>query len=565
VNPFVQEIARFISKFTPIEEAQVQELIEVPKNAKLGDYAFPCFALAKAFKKPPAAVAAVLANTAHDWRHISQANAAGPYLNFSVDRTAFAQYVLESILRSGVGYGNSDEGNGKKVVVDFSSPNILKPFAVHHLRSTGIGNSICRLYEALGYECVRVNHLGDWGTPVGKIMVAFDRWGDAKELKAHPTYELFRLYVKFGEEAKKDERLNDEARKRFSRLEGGDVEAVAQWMSLREACLRELKRVYRMLGIEFDSYAGESFYRDAVDGVVGLAVDAGLAIESEGALVVPLDEFGMPPCILRKRDEATVYATRDIAAALYRWEHYGFAKMVYVTDAGQSLHFRQFFKVLELMGKDWIKTAVHVPFGLLNFKGGKMSTRHGNVILLEEVLKKSIQLTRAIIEEKNPELEDKDRVARDVGVGAVVFADLSSKRNKNVEFDWDQVLNFNGETGPYVQYTHARFCSVLRKYGQKVPDRVDAALLADEAEYAVIRILERLPSVIAAAAKAYEPSLVAGYLLDLCTEANRFYNECRVLSDNEPLTRARVALTYCIAIVLRKGLLLLGMKAPEQM
>ena len=565
MNPFVQEIAQFISKHTPLEQDKAQQLIEVPKDPKLGDYAFPCFALAKTLKKAPAAIATELAGVSYHWTYIGALRAIGPYLNFTVDKTRFARYVLENILDAGIHFGDSDEGAGKNVVVDFSSPNLFKPFAIHHLRTTGIGNAICKLYEALGYHCIKVNHLGDWGTPFGMIMVAYDRWGDESQLRAHPTFELGRLYVKFGEEAAQDENLNDEARERFRKLEGGDAEVLAQWEWLREACMNELTRVYEMLDIQFDAYAGESFYRDMLDDVVQAVLDAGLAIESEGALIVKLDDYSMPPCMLRKRDGATLYHTRDIAAALYRYEHYHFDKMIYVTDAGQSLNFRQFFKVLELMGKDWIENVVHVPFGLLNFKGGKMSTRQGNVILLEDVLDKAIELTRAIIEEKNPDLEDRETVAREVGVGAVVFADLSSRRNKNIEFDWDEVLNFNGETGPYVQYTYARFCSVLRKYGKEVPSDIDVSLLKEDAEHVLIKILERLPEEIHAAAAAYEPSMIANYLLELCTEANRFYNSYRVLGNDVALTRARVALVYCTTMALRKGLYLLGMKAPERM
>lgn len=565
MNPFVQEIAHFVSQHTPLDQTDVRHLIEVPKDPAHGDYAFPCFSLAKTLRKAPAAIAAQLAKTSHPWEYVETLNPMGPYVNFTVNRTRFVEVVLGSIQESGSAYGDSDLGKGKVVVADFSSPNLFKPFAVHHLRSTAIGHALCNTYEALGYSTVKVNHLGDWGTPFGKIMVAYDRWGDQEALQAHPTLELFRLYVKFEEQAQEDDTLNEEARQRFSRLERGDPQVVSRWESLRASCLKELGRTYEMLEIHFDSWAGESFYRDMLDDLIQSLVDSGLAVQSEGALVVNLDDYDLPPFLLRKRDEASLYQTRDLAAALYRHRHYGFDKLIYVTDSGQSLYFRQLFKVLELMGEDWVGQAVHVPFGLLNFKGGKMSTRQGNVILLEDVLNRSVELTRAIIEEKNPGLEGKDRVARDVGIGAVIFADLSSRRNKNIEFDWEEVLNFNGETGPYIQYTHARFCSVLRKRGQSGLNQANLGLLGEEAEYAVVKTLERLPATILAAAEAFEPSLIAGYLLELCAQANRFYNGCRVLGDDEALTRARVALTYCITVALRKGLSLLGMKAPERM
>ena len=565
VNPFIDEIAEVISNAAGVDKGEVQRAIEVPPDGKMGDYAFPCFVLAKEFKKNPTEIADELSEKVKGIRYVTQIKSAGPYLNFFVDKTELNRYVLNRILNEAEDYGRSDEGLGKTVVIDYSSPNIAKPFHIAHLRSTAIGNSIKKIYEFLGYNCIGVNHLGDWGTNFTQIIAAYKRWGDKAKVEEETMAELFKLYVKFQEEAKKDDSLGKEANEWSQRLEQGDNEAVELWRWFRDESLKEFKRIYQALDVDFDSYAGESFYVEMIDEAVQKALDAGLATESEGALIVDLSEYNMPPLILRKSDGTSIYHSRDLAAALYRFKEYNFDKLIYTTAVAQSLHFRQLFKALELMGMDWVERCVHVPFGIMSFKEGKISTRRGNVVFLEDVLNGAVELTGEIIEEKNPDLEDKDSVAKDVGIGAVIFADLSSRRTKNVVFDWDRALNFDGETGPYMQYTYARLCSVLRKYGKEMEKEVEAGLLTHETEADLIKLLERFPQTVMAAAEAYEPSIVAGHLTDVATAANKFYNSCRVLGDDAKLTKARIALVYSAKVVIGSALGLLGMKKPERM
>ncbi len=565
-NPFIDEIVSQVSIATDTRPDEVRPLIEVPPKPEMGDYALPCFGLARTLRKAPNQIARDLEARVRTGARIARVSAVGPYLNIFLSQTEFVRETLSRILASGRQFGHSRAGAGKTVVIDFSSPNISKPFTIAHIRSTAIGNSLCRIYGALGWNVIGINHLGDWGAPHGMNIAAYKRWGDANAVRRNPPFELFNLYVKFNAEMEKDPSLGDDVKLWTRKLEAGDAEALRLWKWFREETISDFRRIYELLDVTFTEYTGESFFHDKVGPVVDELKAKGLAVESEGALVVMLDDDDMPPAIVQTGHDTSVYLTRDLAAAIYRKETYDFDKLIYATDAGQSLHFRQLFKVLERMGHEWAKDCVHVPFGIISFKEGRMSSRRGNVIFLEDVLNRAVELTRGIIDNKNPNLPDRDAIARDVGIGAVVYADLDSRRTRDVVFDWDEILNFNGETGPYVQYTHARYCSVLRRYGAAVPPAgADLSLLTETETVAVVKCLERFPQRIRNAAEASEPSLIAGYLIELCAEANRFYNAHRVISEDATLTRARIALVYSITAVLAAGLHLLGLKAPEEM
>ncbi|MFQ5956357.1 MAG: arginine--tRNA ligase, partial [Candidatus Brocadiales bacterium] len=523
------------------------------------------FTFKEKFKKAPALIAKDLASAPLTGEQITKVEAHGPYLNFFVNRKELAQWVFEDVAGQKDRYGHLDLGSGKTVVIDYSSPNIAKHLGVHHLRSAVIGNTLYRLHKALGYRVIGINHLGDWGTQFGQLITAFRHWGSEDALRHDPIGALNDLYVKFHEEAERDPSLEEEARTAFKRLEEGEPETRKLWEHFKDLSLKEFNKIYDALGIKFDYYTGESFYIEMLEDTVDSLKAAGLAMKSEEALIVDLDKYNMPPCLLKKRDEASLYATRDICAAEYRQKEYGFAKMLYVVGSEQKLHFRQFFKVLELMGCNWVKDCTHVDFGLIKFKHGRMSTRKGKIILLEEVLNEAVTRAQEIIEEKNPGLRNKDLVARQVGIGAVIFTDLSTRRTKDVVFDWDVVLNFEGETGPYVQYTHARLCSVMRKYGKPVGTKVDYGLLKEKDEYLLVRKLEQFSKVIEGAARSCEPVIVCNYLLDLCGVFNRYYNHHRIISDNEGLTRARILLSDSVRQVLKNGLTLLGIQTPEEM
>lgn len=566
VNPFVEEIVSQVSAATDMPHDDVRALVEVPPKPEMGDYALPCFRFAKTLRKAPNQIARDLGVSIRPGGRIARVRAEGPYLNFYVSQTEFVRETLSEILARRGQFGRSDVGSGKTVVIDFSSPDVSKPFTIAHIRSTAIGNSLCRLYKATGWNVIGINHLGDWGAKHGMSIAAYKRWGDDNAIRENPPYELFNLYVKYNAEMEKDPSLGNAVKYWTKKLEAGDTEALRLWNWFRDETVKDFKRIYELLDVTFAEYTGESFFHDKVGPVIDELKARGLAVESEGALVVMLDEEDMPPAIIQTGHDTSVYLTRDLAAAIYRKKTYDFDKLIYTTDAGQSLHFRQLFKVLERMGCEWAKDCVHVPFGIISFKEGRMSTRRGNVIFLEDVLNRAIELTRDIVEDKNPDLPERDAIARDVGIGAVVYADLDSRRTRDVVFDWDEILNFNGETGPYVQYTHARYCSVLRRYGGAVPPSdADLSLLAEPETVAVVKCMERFPERIRNAAETCEPSLIAGFLIELCTEANRFYNAHRVISDDVSLTRARIALVYSITAVLATGLHLLGLKAPEEM
>lgn len=567
VNPFVEEIVLQVSKAAEMSSDEVRALIETPPRAEMGDYALPCFALAKVFRKAPNMIAEELSAQIATGDRISEVRVAGPYLNFFVPKANLVEETLSAILEQGADYGRGDRGVGKTVVIDFSHPNIAKPFGIHHLRSTVIGNALRNIYRALGYEVVGVNHLGDWGSQFAKLILAWNYWGEG-ELTADITIQkLLELYVRINEEIEDNPELEQEARDWFRRLEDGDEEAVRMWQVCVDVSFKEFDRVYDMLDIGFESIAGESFYQDKMPATLDRLRSKGLLTESEGATIVDLEKWDMPPLIALRSDDATLYGTRDLAALEYRWKTYRFEKLLYVVDVAQSLHFRQLFQVLELMEYDWREKCAHVQFGRLRFKdGGGASTRRGNVVFLEDVLNRAIELTQKIIADKNPDLPNGEQIARDVGIGAIIFADLDSKRTRDIVFDWDEVLNFNGETGPYLQYTHARYCSVLRRYDGTLPPRdIDFALLNETEAIEVVKCLARFPRQIQKAADEYEPSAVTTLMIELCTVANRFYNAHQVISEQADLTAARVALVYAIKTVLASGLSLLGMKAPEQM
>ena len=559
------DIAKAIAAITDIDEAELSSYIEIPPDRSMGDYAFPCFRLAKAMRKAPPAIAEELRAGITLPSSITKAEVKGGYLNFFEDRAGAASATIKRVLADGENYGHSNEGGGKNVCVEFSSINIAKPFHIGHLPSTAIGNSLNRIYKALGYNTIAINHLGDWGTQFGKMIVAYKKWGGGKPIEESTVRELVKLYVSFHEEAEKDESLNDEARAWFRRIEQGDSEAVDLWQRMKTLTLKEVGEVYKLLGVEFDSYAGESFYEDKMQAVIDELDAKGLLKTDKGAKIVDLSEYNMPPCIIVKSDGATLYATRDLAAAIYRKKTYDFVKSVYVVAYQQNLHFQQFFKVLELMGYDWVKDCVHVNFGMVSMEEVTLSTRHGNAVYLEDVLNASIEKTLEIIKEKSPDLEDKEAAARAVGVGAVVWGILYNSRIKDTSFSWKKMLNFDGETGPYAQYTHARCCSVLRKAGGYDEADIDCTLLSGEAETALVKAIAAFPDTVKAAAEKYEPYLIARAAIEICSRFNKFYYDCRIMDDDMHIRNARLALTDAARICIKNALYLVGLEAPERM
>lgn len=548
---------------TDLTVDELNEAIEIPPKTDMGDFAFPCFKLAKTYKKAPPLIAKELQETIEKPGFLSEIMVLGGYLNFYVDKSQFAKHIVDKYLAS-TNYGSSTIGQNKTICIDYSSPNVAKNFHVGHLRTTIIGNALRNIYEKLGYKVVRINHLGDWGTQFGKLIVAYKKWGSKEAIETNGISELMKIYVKFHEEAEKDDQLNDQARQWFTKMEHGDEEALSIWKWFREISLQEFMRVYEMLGIEFDSYAGESFYNDKMAPVIEELKEKKLLTVSDGAQIVDLESYNMPPCLITKKDGSSLYATRDIAAALYRENTYNFDQCIYVTGLEQKLHFAQWFKVIELMGYDWYKNLVHVPYGLVSLKGGKLSTRHGNVIYAEDILNESIQKIKEIIEEKNPDLPDKEQVTKQVGIGAIIFNDLYNQRIKDVVFDWEKILNFDGETGPYVQYTYARAASVLRKIGN-LEDTIDYTYLQDEASMALLKEIDRYPTVIEDAANKYEPSVIARYAVDVAQAYNKFYHDCQINVDDETIKYTRANISLITKSILKDALGLLGISCPEQM
>ena len=559
-NQIVNLLSQNIEVLTSEE---ISQLIEIPPKPEMGDFAFPCFRLAKSYHKAPPMIAQDLKESIGDQAFLSEIKVVGSYLNFYVDKAQYAQQIIDKY-NNATDYGCSDQGKDKTICIDYSSPNVAKNFHVGHLRTTIIGNSLYKIFSKLGYKVVRINHLGDWGTQFGKLIVAYKKWGSREAVEEKGIEELMDIYVKFHEEAEKDDSLNDEARAWFLKMEQGDEEALEIWQWFRDISLKEFMRVYNILGMEFDSFAGESFYRDKTADVIKRLTDDGLLKESQGAMIVPLDEYDMPPCIVAKKDGSSIYATRDLAAILYRKATYNFDRCLYVTGLEQKLHFAQVFKVIELMGNDYAKNLVHIPYGLVSLKSGKISSRKGNVIFAEDLLRESINKTTSIIEEKNPDIPDKEEVAKQVGIGAIIFNDLYNQRIKDVIFDWNKLLNFDGETGPYVQYTYARASSVLRKIGE-VPDTIDYTLLTDEASIGLLKEIERYPQVIKDAAERYEPSVIARYSIDLAHAFNKFYHECQINVEDETTKYTRTNVVKIARYIIKDALSLLGIQCPEQM
>ncbi len=562
---FAEEIIAAIADILGLVPEDVASQLAAPPNPKMGDYAFPCFQLAQARRCSPKDLAEKIVAEFVPGDCIAEARVAGPYANFFVRPTALISDVLAEVQRQGDRFGHSDLGVGKTVCLDFSHPNIAKHLGVHHLRSTMIGNAIRNIHAALGYKTVAINHLGDWGTQFGQLITAYRLWGDNDPLEEDAVSKLNRLYVRFHAEAEKDASLFDQAREAFRRLEEGDEEACGLWERFREVSLREFERIYQLLGVTFDSYDGEAHYASDCRKSIERIEKLGLTSVSEGATIVDLEDYGMPPALLLKRDGSTLYITRDIAAIEDRHATHDFEKMLYVVDMGQSLQFKQLFKVMELMGCDWVDRCHHIAFGLMRFKGGKMSSRKGQVLMLEDVLRDGIERARKAIAGKNPDLKDAERVARQIGVGAVVLADLKSKRVKDVVFDWEEALSFEGETGPYLQYTHARLRSIRSKYGKPLSEGATIELLAEAEELELAKAMARMGATLERAAEECEPSVLCGYLFDLAAMANHYYHQHRVLGEDAELTTARVLLIDCVRQVLANGLHILGLGAPEEM
>ena len=551
-----------------IEDLTLEEivaLIEVPLNKEMGDFAFPCFKLAKVFRKAPNMIAADLAENIEAKGAISKVMPLGGYVNFFVNKSQLAETVINDVLTKKEKYGHTDLGQDKAVVIDFSSPNIAKPFHIGHIRTTVIGNALYKIYDSQGYNVVRVNHLGDYGTQFGKLIVAFKLWGSKEAVEANPIPELLKLYVKFHEEAEQKPEMEDEARAWFTKLENGDEEAKALWQWFRDESLKEFARVYDLLDIEFDSYAGESFYSDKMGVVIDQLKEKGLLVQSQGTNVVDLEQYNMPPALITKNDGSTLYMTRDLAAAIYRKNTYDFDKCIYVVGSQQSLHFQQLFKVLELMGYEWSKDLIHVPFGMVALEEGTMSTRKGRVVFLEDVLKQAVEKTKEIVLSKNPNAKNVEQIAKQVGVGAVVFQELSNSRIKDYTFSWSRTLSFEGETGPYVQYTHARCCAVLRKAEEEVTADINYDLLSEGDGAEVLKVIGSFNKAILAAMRKNEPHIITRFVLDLAQAFNKFYHDNPILVDDVEVRKARLALVAATRQTIENALALLGMHAPERM
>lgn len=563
------KIAEAISKVTELGVKEIEEYIEMPPNEEMGDYSFPCFRLAKILKKAPQVIAQELKEQINiDEGIIEKIEVVNAYINFFVNSKGLAKVVLTEIDEKKENYGSSDIGNGQNIVIDYSSPNIAKPFHIGHLRSTVIGSALYKIYRFLGYNCVGINHLGDYGTQFGKLIEGYKRWGTEYNIEENPIDELTNIYVRINNLCKEDESVLEACRDNFKKLEEGDSYCTEIWKRFRELSLKEFQRIYDLLDVQFDSLNGEAFYSDKMKEVIDLLEKSGKLIESEGARVIDLEEKQMPPCLIEKTNGSTTYATRDLAAILYRARTYDYTKALYVTSYEQILHFKQIFEVAKLLGLDekYTENLVHIPFGMVQLKTGKMSTREGNIIKLEDLLNESIERVKNIIETKNPDLENKDETAEIIGIGAVIFNDLYNSRIKDEIFDWDEMLNFNGETGPYLQYIYVRTKSLLEKAGY-VPELkdVDFELLQDKASVKVLKKLYSFSDTIKQSAEKYEPYIIARYLIDLSQVFSSFYTENKIIGEDKNLQDARLFLTYAVGNVLKSGAKLLGMKMPNKM
>ena len=545
-----------------IQASDLADMLEYPPDTTMGDLALPCFKLSKSLRRSPVQIAQIIAEGLAD-ETIKKVEAVNGYLNICVSDEYLSKIITADILSNKEKYGSDTFGNGKTVVLDYSSPNVAKPFHIGHLGTTVIGHSLKKLHEFVGYKCVGINYLGDWGTQFGKMIVAFKKWGDRDAINEGGIDKLVELYVKFHQAAEENPALNDEARAEFHKLELGDEEDIALWKWFIEISIAEYKKTYGQLGIEFDSYKGESFYTDKMPAQVEKLREMGLLKIDDGASIVDLEEYNMPPCLILKRDGSTLYPTRDIAAAVYRKQVYDFDKAIYVTSAGQSLHFAQWFKVVELMQYDWHDKLVHVPYGTVSINGAKLATRTGNVILLKDLFAQAIEKVSEIMDEKNPNLQNKEQVAEAVGVGAIVFYYLSSNRIRDINFVLEDALSFDGNTGPYVQYTYARTCSLLEK-AKEIECANNMTFTADE-ERDLVKTLSRFPEKVLEALEAYEPSIITRYILDVATAFNRFYHNCHILSvDNGDVLSTRIALTKATNFVLGNAFELICLKKTEK-
>ena len=553
------ELAKVIDS---LDQDAILNLLEQPKSSDLGDIAFPAFSLAKVERKAPQAIAADIVEKI-DTTHFDKVVATGPYVNFFLNKAEISGQVIKEVVKEGADYGQQNEGKGENVTIDLSSPNIAKPFSVGHLRSTVIGDALSNIFRKMGYNTIKINHLGDWGKQFGLLMVAYKKWGSKEAVEANPIDELLQLYVRINAEIENDPALDDEGRLWFKKLEDGDPEATELWQWFRDESLVEFNRIYELLGVEFDSLNGEAFYNDKMDEGIKILEEKGLLEESKGASIVNLDDVNLPPAMIKKSDGATLYITRDIATAMYRARTYNFVKSIYVVGQEQSNHFRQLKAVLKKMGFDWSDDMTHVDFGLVTKNRQKLSTRKGNIILLEPTLQEAISRAKSQIEDKNPELENKEAVAHAVGVGAVKFYDLKTDRRNGYDFDLEAMVSFEGETGPYIQYAYARIQSILRK-ADFTPDANADYRLNDAESWEIIKLLQDFGRVVNRAADNYELSLIAKYAISLAQAFNKYYAHTRIL-DESPERDSRLALSYSTAVVLKETLRLLGVDAPEKM
>lgn len=566
---FKENIAQKISEVTNIDKEELKTYIEIPPNSDLGDYAFPCFKLAKSLRKAPPVIASEIKEAIKlDDGSIEKIEIVGGYLNIYINKASLAETVLKEVAQQQEKYGSSNIGMGKNVVIDYSAPNIAKPFHIGHLRSTVIGGALYKIYNFLGYNSVGINYLGDWGLQFGKVMAGYDMWKDEYDFSQSEIQAILKIYVRFCQEEKEKPELTELAREYFKRLEDGEEKEVETWKWIRRISLENYQKTYNLLNSKFDSYNGESYYNDKMDAVVDELREKGLLKESEGAQVVDLSEYDMPPCIIITSAGTTIYATRDLASLKDRINKYDFDKAIYVVGNEQRLHFKQVFKVLELMGyPEYARKCEHVPFGLVVDKDGeKIGSRKGNSVFLEDILKEAIQKVEKIIDEKNPGLEDKGEVARKVGVGAIIFNDLSNSRIKDEIFDWDMLLNFQGETGPYIQYIYVRTKSLLEKAGY-VPDleNINFSKLQEKEAVETLKLLYRFNEFVTLAADKNEPSIISRYLIDVAQNFSTFYNEHKIITEDKTVQDARLALTYAVGTVLKSGVTLLGMEMPNKM
>lgn len=553
------ELAKVIDS---LDQDAILNLLEQPKSSELGDIAFPAFSLAKTERKAPQIIATDIAEKI-DTAHFDKVVATGPYVNFFLSKAEISGQVIKEVIKDGADYGQQNEGNNQNITIDLSSPNIAKPFSVGHLRSTVIGDALSNIFRKIGYNTIKINHLGDWGKQFGLLMVAYKKWGSQEAVEANPIDELLKLYVRINAEIENDPSLDEEGRLWFKKLEDGDPEATELWQWFRDESLTEFNRIYELLGVEFDSLNGEAFYNDKMDEGIQILEEKGLLQESKGASIVDLEDFNLPPAMIKKSDGATLYITRDIATAIYRARTYNFIKNVYVVGQEQANHFRQLKAVLKKMGFDWSDDMIHVDFGLVTKNRQKLSTRKGNIILLEPTLLEAISRAKSQIEAKNPDLENKEAVARAVGVGAVKFYDLKTDRRNGYDFDLEAMVSFEGETGPYIQYAYARIQSILRKANFQ-PDAEATYSLNDPESWEIIKLLQDFGRVVKRAADNYEPSLIAKYAISLAQAFNKYYAHTRIL-DESPERDSRLALSYSTAVVLKEALRLLGVEAPEKM